>query len=203
MNFDLANSFYGKCFSSKTISARRSAEGYKSPQRDALRFIYCRRRCLFVAFSEREPFLRGFPVGSLESLWSKSCIWVSRKCAKSFVRFRPLAWIRHACQIWRLLQIGQWMQKNHQLNGFWTSWMSLVGAVSHPVWQMEARKKIVHFLWILHEKSVLTVLHFAGQIRGQMSPCRAWKALPNNVEHIVGAVLEPFRIPTGNQTWVP
>ena len=30
-----------------------------------------------------------------------------------------------------------------------------------------------------------------------MSACPAWKALPNNVEHMVGAVLEPFRIPTG------
>ena len=61
VNFDLATFFYGKCCSSKTISARRSADGYKSPQCDALRFIFCRRRRrLFVAFSEREPFLRGF-----------------------------------------------------------------------------------------------------------------------------------------------
>ena len=58
--FDLATFFYGKCCISKTISARRSDDGYKSPQCDALRFIFCRRRRLFVAFSEREPFLRGF-----------------------------------------------------------------------------------------------------------------------------------------------
>ena len=64
VNFDLATFFYGKCCSSKTISARRSADGYKSPQRDALRFIFCRRRRrLFVAFSERKPFLRGFLCG--------------------------------------------------------------------------------------------------------------------------------------------
>ena len=48
-----------------------------------------------------------------------------------------------------------------------------------------------------------TYMYSAGQIRGQMSVCRAWKALPNNVEHIVGAVLEPFQNPTGNRTWVP
>ena len=63
----------------------------------------------FIAFSEREPFLRGFPVWSLWSLWFPSCIWVSRKCAKSFVRFRPLVWICVATQIWRLLQIGLWI----------------------------------------------------------------------------------------------
>ena len=35
----------------------------------------------------------------------------------------------------------------------------------------------------------------AGQIRGQMSVCRAWNALPNNVEHKVEAIMEPFRTP--------
>ena len=103
MNFDLATFFYRKCCSSKTISARRSADGYKSPQRDALRFIFCRRRRrLFVAFSEREPFLRGFLCGKCGTFWSKSCIWVSRKCAKSFVRFRPSVWICDGSQIYDL-----------------------------------------------------------------------------------------------------
>ena len=75
--------FYGKCCSSKTISARKSADGYKSPQCDALRFIICRRRCrLFVAFSEREPFSRGFLCGSCGSFLPKSCIWVSRNVQK-------------------------------------------------------------------------------------------------------------------------
>ena len=100
VNFDLANSFYGKCCSSKTISARRSADGYKSPQRDALRFIFCRRRRLFVAFSEREPFLRGFLCGKCGKFLPQMCIWVSRKCAKSFVRFRPSVWICDASQIY-------------------------------------------------------------------------------------------------------
>ena len=31
----------------------------------------------------------------------------------------------------------------------------------------------------------------AGQIRGQVSVCRAWNALPNNVEHNVEAIMEP------------
>ena len=98
VNFDLATFFYGKCCSSKTISARRSADSYKSPQCDALRFIFCRRRRrrrrrLFVAFSEREPFLRGFLRGSSGSVLPKSCIWVSRTCAKSFVSIRPSVWI--------------------------------------------------------------------------------------------------------------
>ena len=42
----------------------------------------------------------------------------------------------------------------------------------------------------------------AGQIRGQMSVCRAWNALPNNVEHKVEAIMEPFRSPAGDRTWV-
>ena len=104
VNFDLANLFYGKCCSSKTISARRSADGYKSPQCDALRFIFCRRRRLFVAFSEREPFLRGFLRGSSGSVLPKSCIWMSRTCAKSFVSIRPSVWICAAATFWRILQ---------------------------------------------------------------------------------------------------
>ena len=36
----------------------------------------------------------------------------------------------------------------------------------------------------------------AGQIRGQVSVCRSWNALPNNVEHKVEAIMEPFRSPT-------
>ena len=43
----------------------------------------------------------------------------------------------------------------------------------------------------------------AGQIRGQVSVCRAWNALPNNVEHKVEASMEPFRSPAGDRTWVP
>ena len=35
----------------------------------------------------------------------------------------------------------------------------------------------------------------AGQIRGQMSVCRAWNALPNNVEHKVEAIMEHFGPP--------
>ena len=78
VNFDLANSSNGKCCSSKTISAKSSAEVSKSSQRDALHFL------------KENLFLRGFPFGLC---WFLSCIWVSRKCAKSFVRFRPLVWI--------------------------------------------------------------------------------------------------------------
>ena len=101
VSFDLATFFYGKCCSSKTLSARRSADSYKSPQRDALRFIFCRRRRrrrrrLFVAFSEREPFLRGFLCGKCGKFLAQMCIWVLRKCAKSFVRFRPLVWNPYA-----------------------------------------------------------------------------------------------------------
>ena len=43
----------------------------------------------------------------------------------------------------------------------------------------------------------------AGQIRGQVSVCRAWNALPNNVEHKVEAIMEPFRSPAGDRPWVP
>ena len=39
----------------------------------------------------------------------------------------------------------------------------------------------------------------AGQICGQVS---AWNALPNNVEHKVEAIMEPFRSPAGDRTWV-
>ena len=38
-NFDLANSLYGNCCISKTISARRSAEVSKSSQRNPLRYL--------------------------------------------------------------------------------------------------------------------------------------------------------------------
>ena len=83
VNFDLANLFYGKCCSSKTISARRSAEGSKSPQRDALRFTYCRRRRLFILFSEIEPLLRGFPVWLfLAFLVPKLYFGVKKMCKK-------------------------------------------------------------------------------------------------------------------------
>ena len=41
-----------------------------------------------------------------------------------------------------------------------------------------------------------------GQIRGQVNVCRAWNALPNNVEHKVEAIMEPFRSPAGDRTWV-
>ena len=40
----------------------------------------------------------------------------------------------------------------------------------------------------------------AGQIRGQMSVCRAWNALPNNEEHKVEAIMEPFRSHAGDRT---
>ena len=41
--------------------------------------------------------------------------------------------------------------------------------------------------------TLLTLYLPAGQIRGQVSVCRAWNALPNNVEHKVVAIMEPFR----------
>ena len=86
-NFDLANSLYGNCCISKTISARRSAEVSKSSQRNPLRFPFAWKgwkstlSSSFIAFSEREPFLRGFLCGSLGSFWSQWCIWVSSQCA--------------------------------------------------------------------------------------------------------------------------
>ena len=88
-NFDLANSFYGNCCISKTISARRSAEVSKSSQRNPLRFPFAWKgwkstlSSSFIAFSEREPFLRGF---LFWIFWSQRCIWVSSQCAKSFIR---------------------------------------------------------------------------------------------------------------------
>ena len=41
------------------------------------------------------------------------------------------------------------------------------------------------------------------QIRGQVSACRALNALPNNVEHNFEAIMEPFRSPAVDRTWVP
>ena len=49
---------------------------------------------------------------------------------------------------------------------------------------------------------LLTNVRLAGQIRGQMSVCSAWNALPNNVEHKVEAIMEPFRSPAGDRTWI-
>ena len=51
--------------------------------------------------------------------------------------------------------------------------------------------------------SSLYPVSLADQIRGQVSVCRAWNALPNNVEHKVEAIVEPFRSPAGDRTWVP
>ena len=107
-NFDLANSFYGNCCISKTISARRSAEVSKSSQRNPLRFPFAWKgwkstlSSSFIAFSEREPFLRGFLCWIF---WSQRCIWVSSQCAKSFIRFRRLVAICVAWDFFRLLQI--------------------------------------------------------------------------------------------------
>ena len=74
-----------------------AADGYKSPQRDALRFIFCRRRCLrrrlFVAFSEREPFLRGFPVWEVwEVLVQKLYLGVKKMCKKFREILTVLIW---------------------------------------------------------------------------------------------------------------
>ena len=79
-NFDLANSLYGNCCISKTISARRSAEVSKSSQRNPLRFLYAWKgwkstfSCIFIAFSEKEPFLRGFLCGKCEEFCPKGVI---------------------------------------------------------------------------------------------------------------------------------
>ena len=110
MNFYLATFFTGNVVARKLhISARRSADGYKSPQRNALRFIFCRRRRrrLFVAFSEREPFLRGFLC--VWSVLPKSCIWVSRTCAKNFRRLLRLVAICYAMTRRLPLQIELWI----------------------------------------------------------------------------------------------
>ena len=53
-----------------------------------------------------------------------------------------------------------------------------------------------------YKSSYDTMWGLAGQIRGQMSVCRAWNALPNNVEYKVEAIMEPFRSPAGDRTWV-
>ena len=43
-------------------------------------------------------------------------------------------------------------------------------------------------------------MELVGQIRGQVSV--AGNALPNNVEYKVEAIVELFRSPAGNRTWV-
>ena len=118
-NFDLANSLYGNCCISKTISARRSAEVSKSSQRNPLRFPFAwkgRKSTLsssFIAFSEREPFLRGFLCGKCGKFLPQRCIWVSSQCAKSFIRFRRLVAIWPAGQFWRLLKICSLAMVHH------------------------------------------------------------------------------------------
>ena len=52
----------------------------------------------------------------------------------------------------------------------------------------------VYFISVPNDHTV------AGQIRGQVSVCRAWNALPNNVEHKVEAIMEPFRSPATDLT---
>ena len=118
-NFDLANSLYGNCCISKTISARRSAEVSKSSQRNPLRFPFAWKgwkstlSSSFIAFSEREPFLRGFLCWLFWLFWSQRCIWVSSQCAKSFIRLARSVAIWHACQFWRLLKICSLAMVHH------------------------------------------------------------------------------------------
>ena len=58
---------------------------------------------------------------------------------------------------------------------------------------------LLDVLWQLYRFPCdwLTSWLLAGQIRGQVSVCRAWNKLPNNVEHKVEAIMEPFRSPPG------
>ena len=57
-----------------------------------------------------------------------------------------------------------------------------------------------HAIW-----DFMSLRFLRGQIRGQVSVCRAWNALPNNVEHKVEAIMEPFRSPgnLGPLGWQP
>ena len=49
--------------------------------------------------------------------------------------------------------------------------------------------------WETFSLMYCVIFTLAGQISGQVSVCRAWNALPNNVEHKVEAIVEPFRSP--------
>ena len=170
--FWFGNFFYGKCCSSKTISARRSADGYKSPQRDALRFIFCRRRRrLFVAFSER-AFFEGVPVWEVwEVLVQKLYLGVKNMCKK--FREHPTVGL-DLCRDNILTTppnramdspMVEWCYRIYSMvKTTWTSWMGFGpvewsgwGLVVIPFGKWSSGKKIVHFRWILPEKSVLTV----------------------------------------------
>ena len=91
LNFDLTNWVHKNDNISETISAIRSAQVAKWPQRHPLRYLFQWKGWKstlspsFITFSEREPFLRGF---LWWLFWSQRCIGVSKVCGRSFGSLR-------------------------------------------------------------------------------------------------------------------
>ena len=93
-NFDLTNWVHKNGNISKTITAMRSAQVVKWPQCHSLRYLLQWRGWKgtlspsFITFSEREPFLRGFPWWIFWIFWFQGCIGVSKVCGCSFISLR-------------------------------------------------------------------------------------------------------------------
>ena len=93
LNFDLTNWVHKNDNISETISAIRSAQVAKWPQCHPLRYLLQWRGWKgtlspsFITFSEREPFLRGFPWWIFWIFWFQGCIGVSKVCGRSFRSF--------------------------------------------------------------------------------------------------------------------
>ena len=94
LNFDLTNWVHKNNNISKTISAIRSAQVAKWPQRHPLRYLFQWRGWKstlshsFTTFSEREPFLRRFLWWIFWIFWFQGCIGVSKVCGRSFISLR-------------------------------------------------------------------------------------------------------------------
>ena len=84
-----------------------------------------------------------------------------------------------------------WPEWHHlSLNRKYSSWTT--DKLSSEIWYLLLQV----WVWPLTNLALMTmtwnVKCLAGQIRGQVL-CRAWNALPNNIEHKVEAIMEPFR----------
>ena len=83
MNFDLATFFYGKCCSSKTISARRSADKGAINLRNAMLYVLSFVVVVFSSHFLKENFFEGVPVWKVwEVLVQKLYLGVKNMCKK-------------------------------------------------------------------------------------------------------------------------
>ena len=91
--------------------------------------------------------------------------------------------------------LNVWCTSGAKKSTQWDSWKNECSLYSKTIWGRGYAETYPS------SNYAMTSIFLAGQIRGQVSVCRAWNALPNNVEHKVEAIMEPFRSPTRHPNW--